>query len=71
MHLYAPHFEEVEILFNSVLNHKSSIPVDFGDCLEEESHLLANLIQLGPVVQSIISLTSPLRGQLVKCFTAL
>ena len=24
---------------------------------------------LGPVVQSIISLTSSLRGQLVKCFT--
>ena len=23
----------------------------------------------GPVVQSIVSLTSPLRGQLVKCFT--
>ena len=26
---------------------------------------------LGPVVQSIVSLTSPLRGQLVKCFTNL
>ena len=25
----------------------------------------------GPVVQSIVSLTSPLRGQLVKCFTTL
>ena len=25
----------------------------------------------GPVVQSIVSLTSSLRGQLVKCFTAL
>ena len=25
--------------------------------------------ELGPVFQSIISLTSPLRGQLVKCFT--
>ena len=24
---------------------------------------------LGPVVQSIVSLTSSLRGQLVKCFT--
>ena len=24
----------------------------------------------GPVVQSIVSLTSSLRGQLVKCFTA-
>ena len=28
-------------------------------------------IDQGPVVQSIVSLTSPLRGQLVKCFTAL
>ena len=26
---------------------------------------------LGPVVQSIVSLTSALRGQLVKCFTTL
>ena len=26
---------------------------------------------LGPVVQSIVSLTSSLRGQLVKCFTIL
>ena len=28
-------------------------------------------IYLGPVVQSIISLTSSLRGQIVKCFTIL
>ena len=28
-------------------------------------------INLGPVVQSIISLKSPLRGQLVKCITTL
>ena len=27
--------------------------------------------ELGPVVQSIVSLTSSLRGQLVKCFTNL
>ena len=27
------------------------------------------LCMLGPVVQSIVSLTSSLRGQLVKCFT--
>ena len=26
---------------------------------------------LGPVVQSIVSLTSSLRGQLVKCFTTI
>ena len=29
------------------------------------------LSSLGPVVQSIVSLTSSLRGQLVKCFTTL
>ena len=29
------------------------------------------LVNLGPVVQSIVSLTSSLRGQLVKCFTTL
>ena len=28
-------------------------------------------VGLGPVVQSIVSLTSSLRGQLVKCFTTL
>ena len=28
----------------------------------------ANNIDLGPVVQSIVSLTNSLRGQLVKCF---
>ena len=27
--------------------------------------------ELGPVVQSIVSLTSSLKGQLVKCFTTL
>ena len=29
------------------------------------------LTYLGPVVQSIVRLTSSLRGQLVKCFTTL
>ena len=29
------------------------------------------LIHLGPVVQIIVSLTSLLKGQLVKCFTTL
>ena len=28
-------------------------------------------VDLGPVVQSIVSLMSSLRGQLVKCFTTL
>ena len=30
-----------------------------------------DIIILGPVVQSIVSLTSPLRGQLVQCFRTL
>ena len=30
-----------------------------------------DIFHLGPVVQSIVSLTSSLRGQLVKCFTTL
>ena len=32
---------------------------------------LSDAIHLGPVVQSIVNLTSSLRGQLVKCFTTL
>ena len=32
---------------------------------------LTDTIFLGPVVQSIVSLTSSLRGRLVKCFTTL
>ena len=35
--------------------------------LEVEAHLKL----LGPVVQSIVSLTCSFRGQLVKCFTTL
>ena len=30
-----------------------------------------NLIYQGPIVQSIVSLMSSLKGQLVKCFTTL
>ena len=30
-----------------------------------------NFIQLGPVVQSVVSLTKSLKGQLVKCITTL
>ena len=33
--------------------------------------LSSNSVVLGPVVQSIVSLTSSLRGQLVKSFTTL
>ena len=32
---------------------------------------LAQVMHLGPVVQSIVSLTSSLRGQLIKCCTTL
>ena len=32
---------------------------------------MGSLADQGPVVQSIVSLTSSLRGQLVKCFTTL
>ena len=34
-------------------------------------HSLGIQVHLGPVVQSIVSLMSSLRGQLVKCFTTL
>ena len=39
----------------------------FGDKVIK--HLTNKHLDLGPVVQSIVSLTSLLRGQLVKCFT--
>ena len=45
--------------------------LDFGIVLEGKHHLRAAFVQLGPVVQSIVSLTSSLRGQFIKCFTTL
>ena len=33
--------------------------------------LFVDLASLGPVVQSIVSLTSSLRGQRIKCFTTI
>ena len=50
--------------------------------IEEKNHIICTpvakiifgvcrFIDQGPVVQSITGLTSSLRGQLVKCFTAL
>ena len=36
-----------------------------------ETTLNAMIIKQGPVVQSIFSLTSSLRGQLIKCFMTL
>ena len=35
------------------------------------SSMFSIVLKQGPVVQSILSLTSSLRGQLVKCFTTL
>ena len=58
----------------------------YGVVLEGKTYLVVNSTRLiytlgvlleremlnqGPVVQSIVSLTSSLRGQLVKCFTTL
>ena len=39
--------------------------------LKEKLYPSLFIFYLGPVVQSILSLTSSLRGQLVKCFTTL
>ena len=41
------------------------------DCYHALYMSLLTLVYQGAVVQSIVSLTSLLRGQLVKCFTAL
>ena len=35
------------------------------------SLFMSNINKTGPVVQSIVSLTSTLRGQFIKCFTTL
>ena len=43
----------------------------FLACLKGTSVRRAVVVTLGQVVQSIVSLTSSLRGQLVKCFTTL
>ena len=46
------------------------VPVCMPDIAKRDKISL-NFVILGPVVQSIVSLTSSLRGQLVKCFTTL
>ena len=43
----------------------------FGNIFFNKAFPAKVLAILGPVVQSIISLTSSLRGELVKCFTTL
>ena len=40
----------------------------YGDLVQDE---IREIIDLGPVVKSIVSLTSSLRGQLIKCFMTL
>ena len=40
-------------------------------CRDTGSHTQPNVLNPGPVVQSIVSLTSSLRGQLIKCFNTL
>ena len=46
--------------------------LDFWDCLGRKKQTLSySPKNMGPVVQSIVSLTSSLRGQLVKCFMTL
>ena len=47
---------------------------DLGLCTKTRPcrlHMVKHTSSLGPVVQSIVSLTSSLRGQLVKCFKTL
>ena len=51
-------------LYASDLIAGDHIHTDISTCNIEEPHQ-------GPVVQSIVSLKSSLRGQLVKCFTTL
>ena len=50
-----------------VLNNRALI----YKCDPNAELLYYSAIYQGPVVQSIVSLTSSLRGQLVKCFTTL
>ena len=45
--------------------------VSLSSELKSNQPYIAKYINLGPVVQSIVSLTSSLRGQLVKCFMTL
>ena len=45
---------------------------DIFDCFCFRRQVCKKVLEdLGPVAQSIVSLTSSLRGQLVKCFTTL
>ena len=68
----------------SVVYHFSPVSLSLGDgpiyteilyqrAVKQQNNQqqLVDTLDQGPVVQSIVSLTSSLRGQLVKCFTTL
>ena len=58
----------------SMISRESEITPVYGLAIRHSTEgfsMLKPLTHLGPVVQSIVSLTSSLRGQLVKCFTTL
>ena len=69
--------------FNPIILKRAKILRNFGpsECnrvnvyeytfKESNSAIFSSLGALGPVVQSILSLTNSLRGQLVKCFMTL
>ena len=61
-----PGYRESIVLITN--HHISPRKTDFQPLFE---CVLIFILYLGPVVQSIVSLTSSLRGQLVKCFTTL
>ena len=65
-----PHGPLVHKCFKGPKGYLKTIWVMFIDCMvyarcADQSH------RSGPVVQSVVSLTSSLNGQLVKCFTTL
>ena len=68
--MYKINFEKVGV-FN-MINTKIINQHPIGVSKAEDSLLKIQFCQnQGPVVQSIVSLTSSLRGQLIKCFTTL
>ena len=55
------------LTFKHWISHRCGNSLVCGICEMPSSALVSQ----GPVVQSIVSLTSSLRGQLVKCFATL
>ena len=58
------------IYANKTVNAMDTVSLLFDNVQEYVSKLI-KLTHQGPVVQSIVRLTSSLRGQLVKCFATL